>query len=114
MRESVLHDERGGTRWMSCCEQRCRRQRPGAREKDRFATSEIVEHGGDAVGPLLQGWQCARRDGIGCAGARLVEEDEPAERGHRLAPALKGRQVRKDLAAREPVRDEHDVTRAHL
>ena len=35
-------------------EHRSRRQRaPGAREEDRFATPEIVEHRGDAVGPLL-------------------------------------------------------------
>jgi hypothetical protein len=87
MRESVLHDQRCGARWMSCCEQRCRWQRPGAREKDRFATSEIVEHGGDAVGPLLQGWQCVRRDGIGGSSARLVEEDESTERCHRLDPS---------------------------
>ena len=77
--------------------------------EDRFAAPEIVQHCGDAVGPLLQGRQRARRDGIGHSRARLVEEDQPTERCHRLDPPLKGRQLRKDLAAREPVRDEHDV-----
>ena len=81
------------------------------REEDRFATPEIVEHRGDAVGPLLQGRQRARRDRIGRSRARLVEEDQPTERCHRLDPPLNGRQLRKDLAACEPVRDEHDVAR---
>ena len=34
----------------------------------------------------------------------------PSDR-HRLDPPLKGRQLRQVLAAREPVRDEHDVAR---
>jgi class 3 adenylate cyclase len=55
------------------------------------ATSEVVKHRGDSVGPLLQGRQRARRDGIGGSRARLVEEDEPPERCHRLDPPLKGR-----------------------
>ena len=58
------------------------------REEDRFATPEIVEHRGDAVGPLLQRRQRARRDGIGRSRARLVEEDQPTERRHRLDPTL--------------------------
>ena len=91
IREALEHDQRGGARRMCCREQRRRRERAGAREEDRFATSEIVEHRGDAVGPLLQGRQRARRDGIGRSGARLVEEDEPTERCHRLDPPLKGR-----------------------
>ena len=36
---------------------------------------------------------------------------ESTERRHRLEPALDGRQLRQDLTACEPVRDEHDVTR---
>ena len=64
---------------------------PIDREENRFATPEIVEHRGDAVGPLLQGRQLARRDGIGCSRARLVEEDQPTERRHRLDPPLKRR-----------------------
>ncbi len=41
--------------------------------------------------------------------ARLVEEDQPTERCHRLDPPLKRRQLRQVLAACEPIRDEHDV-----
>ena len=80
-------------------------------DEDRFATSEIVEHRGDAVGPLLQGRQRAGVDRIGRSRARLVEKDEPTQRCHRLNPPLNGRQLRKELAAGEPVRDEHDVAR---
>ena len=76
---------------MCRCEQRRWRERADDREEDRFATSEIVEHRGDAVGPLLQGRQRARRDGIGRSRARLVEEDESPERCHRLDPPLNGR-----------------------
>ena len=61
------------------------------RDENRFATAEIVEHRGDAVGPLLQRRQRTRRDGIGRARARLVEEDQPTERCHRLNPPLNGR-----------------------
>ena len=60
-------------------------------EEDRFAAPEVVEHRGDAVGPLLQGRQRVRCDRIGRSGARLVEEDEPTERCHRFDPPLKGR-----------------------
>ena len=70
-------------------------QPAGDREEDRFATPEIVEHRGDAVGPSLHGRQRARCDGIGRSGAGLVEEDEPTERCHRLDPALKRRQLGK-------------------
>ena len=96
---------------MCCREQRRCRERAVDRDEDRFATPEIVEHRGDAVGPLLQGRQRARRDGIGRSGARLVEEDQSTERCHRLDPPLNGRQLRKDLTVCEPVRDEHDVAR---
>src|SRR6188472_2601039 len=41
--------------------------------------------------------------------ARLVEDDEPTERCHRLDPPAKGRQLRKNLAAREPGGHGHDV-----
>ena len=61
--------------------------------------------------PLLQGRQRARRDGVGRSAARLVEEDQPTERRHRLDPALHGRQFRLDLSVGEPGRDEHDVAR---
>jgi hypothetical protein len=43
---------------------------------------------GDAVGPLLQSRQRARRDRIGGSRARLIEEDQPTERCHRLDPTL--------------------------
>jgi hypothetical protein len=46
-------------------EQRRWRERAGGREDDRFAAPEVVEHRGDAVGPLLQGRHRARRDRIG-------------------------------------------------
>ena len=111
IRVALEHDQRGGAGRMCCREQRRCRERAVDREEDRFAAPEIVEHRGDAVGPLLQGRQRARRDGIGRSRARLVEEDQPTERCHRLDPPLKGRQLRKELAAGEPVRDEHDVAR---
>ena len=38
---------------MCRCEQRRWRERAVVRDEDRFATPEIIEHGGDAVGPLL-------------------------------------------------------------
>lgn len=56
-----------------------------------------------------QGWQRARLDRVGRAAARLVEEDHPTERRHRLNPTLQRWQLRQMLAAREPIRDEHDV-----
>ena len=91
IRVALEHDQRGGARRMCRCEQRPRRERAVAGEEDRFANSEIVEHRGDAVGPLLQGRHRARRDGIGRSRARLVEEDQPTERCRRLDPPLKGR-----------------------
>ena len=91
IRVALEHDQRGCAGRMCCREQRRRRERAVDREEDRFATPEIVEHRGDAVGPLLQGRQRARRDGIGRSGARLVEEDQPTERCHRLDPPLNGR-----------------------
>ena len=65
IRVALQRDERGGARRICCCKKRRWCDRAGDREEDRFATSEIVEHRGDAVGPLLQGRQRARRDGIG-------------------------------------------------
>jgi hypothetical protein len=56
---ALEHIQRGGARRMRCCEQRRRRARADARDKGRFGAAEIVEHGGDAVGPLLQGRQRA-------------------------------------------------------
>ena len=35
--------------------------------------------------------QRVRGDRVGCAGASLVEEDEPTERRHRFDPPVKGR-----------------------
>jgi hypothetical protein len=70
---ALEHDQRGGARRM------CRRERAAGGKEDCFATAEIVEHGGDAVGPLLQGRQRGRRDRIGCSGARLVEENQPTD-----------------------------------
>src|SRR5258705_10602218 len=57
---------------------------------------------------MLQGWQRARCKWIGHSCARLVEEDEPTERCHRLDPPLKRRQLRKDLTICGG-KDEHDV-----
>ena len=111
IRVTVEHDQRGGARRMCRREQRRWRERAVGREEDRLGTPEVVQYRGDAVGPLLQGRQRARRDGIGRSRARLVEEDESAERCHRLDPPMKGRQFRKDFAARVPVRDVHDVAR---
>ena len=91
IRVTLEHDQRGGARRMCRREQRRCRERGVDRDEDRFATPEVVEHRGDAVGPLLQGRQRARRDGIGRSRARLVEEDEPTERRHRLDPTLNGR-----------------------
>ena len=48
---------------------------------------------------------------IGRSGARLIKEDESTKAVHGLGPALDGRDFRKDLAAREPVRNAHDVAR---
>ena len=58
-------------------EQRSGRERRVRRDENRFATPEIVEHRGDAVGPLLESRQRVGRDGIGCSRARLVEEAKP-------------------------------------
>ena len=65
IRVTLQHDQRGGAGRMCRREQRPCRERAGVREEDRFTTPEIVEHRGDAVGPLLQGRQRARPDGIG-------------------------------------------------
>jgi hypothetical protein len=43
--------------------------------------------------------------------ARLVEENEPTKRRHRLDPPLQRRQLWKDLTICEPVLHEHDVAR---
>jgi hypothetical protein len=91
VRVALKHDQCGCAGRMCRREQRPRRERAVEGEEDRFATSEIVEHRGDAVGPLLQGRHRARRDGIGRSRARLVEEDQPTERCRRLDPPLKGR-----------------------
>jgi hypothetical protein len=104
----LKHDQCRCAGRMSCREQR-RVQRAAKCDQDRFATPEIIQYRGDAVGPLLQGRQRARRDGIGRTASRLVEEDEPTERRHRLEPPLNGRHFRNDLTAREPARDDHDV-----
>ena len=81
-------------------------------DENCFATSEVVEHCGDAVGPLLQGRRCGGSDGVGCSRPRLIEEDQSPYRGHRLDPALKGRQLWHELAVREPVRHQHEVASA--
>ena len=62
MRVALEHDERGGARRICCREQRPRRERAGAREKDRFAAAEIVEYRSDAVGQVLDRWERARPD----------------------------------------------------
>ena len=89
IRVALEYDERGGAGRI-CRREQCRCREPGVRRDEyRFTTPEIVEHRGDAVGPLLQRRQRARRDGIGGSRARLVEEDESTQRRHRLDPALK-------------------------
>ncbi len=65
IRVALEDDQRGCTGRMCRGEKRRWRERAVDREEDRFAAPEIVEHRGDAVGPLLQGRQRARRDGIG-------------------------------------------------
>ena len=57
IRETVEHDQRGGAGRMCRREQRRGRERGVRRDENRFATPEVVEHRGDAVGPLLQGRQ---------------------------------------------------------
>jgi hypothetical protein len=53
-RVAVEHDQRGCAGRMCRREQRRWHQRAaGTREEDRFTTSEIIEHSGDAVSPLL-------------------------------------------------------------
>lgn len=89
--ETVERDQRGGERRMCRGEQRRGHERGVRCDENRFATPEVVEHRGDAVSPLLQRGQRPGRDGIGGSGARLVKEDEPTERRHRLDPTLKGR-----------------------
>ena len=94
-------------------EQRPRRERAVEGEEDRLATSEIVEHRGDAVGPLLQGRQSVRRHGIGrsrCPAARRRSADRAMSSPR---PTLEGTVAPEHaLAAREPVRDEHQIARA--
>jgi hypothetical protein len=109
---TVEHDQGGGARRMCRREQGSGRERGVRCDENRFAAPDGVEHRGDAVGPLLQGRHCVRNDRIGCAGARLVEVDQPTERRHRIDPTLNGRQLRQNLAAREPVRHGHDVASA--
>ena len=65
---------------MCCREQRASRERAEDCDEDRFTTLDLVQHGGDAVGPLLQRGQRARRDRIGRSRARLVEKDQSTER----------------------------------
>src|SRR6185295_4475953 len=78
-------------------------------EEDCLTAAQIIEHRRDAVGPLLQGRKRTRLDGIGRARTWLVKEDETTQRRHRLNPPLGRWQLRKKFAAREPVRNEHDV-----
>jgi hypothetical protein len=66
------------------------RRRPAQRPQRRRPSRHGVN-----VGPLLQGRQRTRRDRIGRSRARLIEEDESAERCHRFDPSLNGRQLRK-------------------
>ena len=107
--ETVEHDQRGGARRMCRREQRRCRERGVRRDENRSSAPVIVEHRGDAVSPLLQGRQRSRSDGIRRSRARLVEDDEPTERCHRLDPPLNRGILRNNLAAAVPARDEHDV-----
>jgi hypothetical protein len=106
--EALEHNQCGCPRGMCCREQRCCGESAIGCDDNRFAAPEIVEHCGDAVGPLLQGRQRTRCKGIGHSRAGLVEEDEPTERRHRLDPPLQQRQLRKNLAVCGG-KDEHDV-----
>ncbi len=106
----LKHDERGGAGRMCRGEKRRRRECARPRDQSCAGASESVEHRSDAVGPLLQGWHRARLHRIGRSTARLVEKNEPTERCHRLNPPLDGWQLRKVLAASEPIRDEHYVS----
>ena len=53
----VDHDKRSGAGRVRCCEKRRCCECARARDQGHFAAAENVEHGGDAVGPLLQGRQ---------------------------------------------------------
>ena len=52
--QALEYDQRGGARRMCGREKRSGRERAIDREENCFSAPEIVEHGGDAVGPLLQ------------------------------------------------------------
>ena len=86
VRVALEHNQCGRPGRMCRREQRPCRQRAVDSDENSFTSSEIVEHRGDAVGPLLQRRQRARRDGVGGSRARLVEEDESPQRCHRLDP----------------------------
>ena len=103
-------DQRRRAGRMRCREQRGCRERAIDREEDRFAATEIVEHRGDAVGPLLQGRQRTRRHGVRRASSRLIEEDQSTEGPHRVHPTLYGREFGDNFAVCEPVGHEDDVT----
>jgi hypothetical protein len=64
IRVALEHHQRGCAGRMCCREERRRCECAVNREEDRFTAPEIVKHRGDAVGPLLQGRQRARRDRI--------------------------------------------------
>ena len=87
---ALEHDQRDSAGRICCCKKRRWTERAAEHEEDRFAAPEVVQHRGDAVGPLLQGRQRVRRDRIGRSHARLVEEDEPTKRCHRLDPPSHG------------------------
>jgi hypothetical protein len=74
IRVALKDDQRGRAGRMCRGEKRRWAERAVDRKEDRLAAPEIVEHRSDAVGPLLQGRQRARRDRIGRTGARLIEK----------------------------------------
>ena len=78
IRVTLEHDQRGCAGRMCRCKKRRRGERTVDRNEDCFATLEIVQHCGNAVGPLLQCRQRGPPDGIGRSRARLVEKDQSA------------------------------------
>ena len=61
-REALEHDQRGGAGRMCCGKKRRLCKSAIDCEEDGFTAAEIVKHRRDAVGPLLQRRERARRD----------------------------------------------------
>ena len=90
-------------------EQAAHRAALGHAQQHRLARSDRVHHRAHVVHALLERRQ--RDDRIGQAGAALVEQDQPRERGE---PAQKPRERRllpEALEVRHPAHDEDEIDR---